>query len=79
MKKAWRIILIIVVIAIAVGAVSAGVGILTGADFERVSTTLEERIAQRYNVDADRFVHEWIPESVQIIRDELAPTQAPLS
>ena len=40
MKKAWRIIIVIVVIVIAVGAVSAGVGILTGADFERTKQRL---------------------------------------
>ena len=69
MKKMWRIILVIVVIAVAVGAVSAGVGILTGADFNRISMTLNDRIAVKYNLDADAFLHEWIPQSAQIIKD----------
>ena len=69
MKKAWRIIIVIVVIAIAVGAVSAGVGILTGADFERIGGTLNDQIAEDYNLDADAFIHEWIPQSIQTIRD----------
>lgn len=72
MKKAWNVILVIVVICIAIGAVSAGVGIVTGADFERIGSTLEERIADKYNVDADAFIHEWIPQTVEIIRDEIA-------
>lgn len=70
MKKGWNIILVIVVICIAVGAVSAGVGVLTGADFERIGTTLEENIAEQHNVDADAFIHEWIPEVMTILRDE---------
>ena len=72
MKKAWRAILVIVVIAIAFGAVSAGVGALTGANFERIGAALENRIAEKYNVDANLFIHEWIPEAAQNIRDALS-------
>ena len=50
MKKVWRVILVIVVISIAVGAVSAGVGVLTGADFERIGAVFEDRVAEQYNV-----------------------------
>jgi len=71
MKKAWSVILVIVVIAIAVGAVSAGVGVLTGADFDRIGATMETIIAEQFNVDADAFIHEWIPETVHIIQNEL--------
>ena len=71
MKKGWNVILVIVVICIAIGAVSAGVGVLTGADFERIGSALEERIADKYNVDVNAFIHEWIPESLEIIRDEI--------
>lgn len=71
MKKAWRIIMVIVVIALAVGAVSAGVGILTGADIVRIGTTLNEQIAEKYNYDANAIIHEWIPQSAQIIGEAL--------
>ena len=71
MKKAWNVILVIVVICIAIGAVSAGVGVLTGADFDRIGSTLEERVEEKYNVDADAFIHEWIPEVMTILRDEI--------
>ncbi len=67
MKKVWRVILVIVVISIAVGAVSAGVGVLTGADFDRVGAVLEENVAETYNVDLDAFIHEWIPEALDVI------------
>ncbi len=71
MKKGWNIILVIVVICIAIGAVSAGVGVLTGADFERIGSALEENIAEEHNVDAQAFIHEWIPEVMGILRDEI--------
>ena len=71
MKKGWNIILVIVVICIAIGAVSAGVGVLTGADFARIGSTLEEDIAEQHNIDADAFIHEWIPEVMTILRDEI--------
>lgn len=71
MKKAWSVIIIIVIISIAVGAVSAGVGVLTGADFERIGGVFETRIADKYNVDAKAFFTEWIPESARIIGDAL--------
>lgn len=71
MRKVWNVILVIVVICIAVGAVSAGVGVVTGADFERIGSTLNDYVAEKYNLDADAFIHEWIPQSMEIIREEL--------
>ena len=68
MKKAWRVILVIVVIAIAFGAVSAGVGVLTGADFDRISAAMQSHVAEHYDVDADLFIHEWVPEVAQNIQ-----------
>lgn len=41
MKKAWSVVLVIVFIAILLGAVAIGVGYLTGADLEQVYATLE--------------------------------------
>ena len=71
MKKAWSVIIVIVVIAVAVGAVSAGVGVLTGADFGRIGGPLNEQIAEKYNYDANAILHEWIPQSAQIIGEAL--------
>lgn len=71
MKKIWSVILIIVVIAVAFGAVSAGVGVLTGADFDRIGEALQARIAEQYNVDAEAFVHEWVPQTAQNIQSAL--------
>lgn len=43
MKKGWRIVIIIVLVAITLGAISVGVGVLTGADFDRISAVLDDR------------------------------------
>ena len=71
MKKGWRVIPIIVAICIAFGAVCAGVGVLTGADTERIGAIIERRCEDRYNLDLDAFIHQWIPEVVQIFKAEL--------
>lgn len=41
MKKAWSVVLVVVFVAILLGATAIGVGYLTGADIEQVYTTLE--------------------------------------
>ena len=46
MKEAGRIVLTIVLIAVLLGAVCVGVGLMTGADTMRVYNTLDER----YNI-----------------------------
>ena len=71
MNKVWRVILVIVVISVAVGAVSAGVGIFTGADFVRIGAVLQEDVAKTFNVDLNAFIHEWIPEAFAVLRSEL--------
>ena len=43
MKSGWKIILIVVVIAVLLGAVCMGVGAMTGADFTRIWATLDNR------------------------------------
>ncbi len=72
MKKGWRIILVLVAICIAFGAVCAGVGVLTGADTERVGAIIERRCEERYNLDLDAFLHEWIPEVAGTFRNALS-------
>ena len=72
MRKIGRVVTIILVIAIVLGTVCAGVGTLPGADIGRVTAVLENRVETKYNVDAQAFVHVWIPEVVQIFRQALA-------
>ena len=43
MKSGWKIILLVVLIAILLGAVCMGVGLMTGADFTRIWATLDDK------------------------------------
>lgn len=71
MKNGWRVVMIIVLVCIIIGAVCVGVGTLTGADPSRVTAILERTVEERYNVDAYAFIHSWIPEVAGILRGAL--------
>lgn len=43
MKKVWKIVVVVVLIALILGAVCVGVGILTGADTGRIVSVLDNR------------------------------------
>ena len=43
MKKGWSIIITLVLVAILLGAVCVGVGLMTGGDISRVIAVLDER------------------------------------
>ncbi len=43
MKKGWRLIVIIVLVAVLLGAVCIGVGMMTGADMERIYSVVDNR------------------------------------
>ena len=73
MRRGWKIVLIIVAVCIAFGVVSAGVGTLTGADTDRIGAVLEQRIGERNNVDVDALIHEWVPQVVGIVKDQVRP------
>ena len=75
MRKGWRIVLVIVAVCFAFGVVSAGVGMLTGADTARVSAVLEQRIAERHNIDADALIHEWVPQVIAQFQQQLSPAK----
>jgi len=51
MRKGWRVVIFIVMVAVLLGAVFVGVGMLTGADMERIYATLDNRymITQYYD------------------------------
>ncbi len=43
MSKIWRVILLIVLVSVLLGSVCVGVGIITGADVERIYTVLNNQ------------------------------------
>lgn len=47
MKKGWRVIIIIVLVAVLLGGVSLAVGFMTGAETTRIMDTLDAR----YNIN----------------------------
>ena len=73
MRRGWKIVLIIVAVCIAFGIVSAGVGTLTGADTDRIGAVIEQRIGERNNVDVNALIHEWVPQVVEIVKDQVRP------
>ena len=46
MNKAWQIVIVVVLIVVLIGAVSVGVGLITGASMDRVFNVLDSR----YNI-----------------------------
>ena len=64
MIKGWKLVIGISFAAIILGAVCIGVGLLTGADFERIFTTLD----QRYQIVA---YFNWLLESVEAVKTQL--------
>lgn len=64
MKKAWGIVAIIVLAAVILGVVGIGVGLITGADIQRIFSVLESR-----NI-VDMFVR-WINTAIETVNSVL--------
>ena len=64
MKSGWKIILLVVLIAILLGAVCMGVGMMTGADFTRIWSTLDDK----YHVD---MYYQYFMEVRSLLQAEL--------
>lgn len=62
MSKSWRVISLIVLIAILLGAVCVGVGLITGGDWDRIYTTLDAR----YHVD---MYVDYVGEVFTVLKD----------
>ena len=65
MKKGWRIVIIIVLVALLLGAVSVGVGMMTGADSVRIFSILNDR----YNIS---MYYNYTQEVIELLTEELA-------
>lgn len=53
MKIAWRIVLIIVAVAAALGAVCIGVGFMTGGNIERIMPMMDSIMEMKYGIGID--------------------------
>jgi len=68
MAKAWRVVIIIVLIAVILGSVLIGVGMMTGANFERLYGT----VAERYNLVEDPAEYaQYVQDVIDALRPEL--------
>lgn len=57
MRKAWQIVITVVLIVVLIGAVSVGVGLITGANMDRVFNVLDKQ----YNLS---IYYEYITEQL---------------
>lgn len=63
MKKAWRVIIVIVLALAALGAVCVGVGIITGADWSHIMDVLNGK----YHIQE---YYEWFQQVMQVLVSE---------
>ena len=72
MSRSWRIISLIVLIAILLGAVCVGVGLFTGGEWDRIYSSLDAR----YHVD---MYVDYVGQVFTVLRDAwtgAAPAEA---
>lgn len=57
MKKGWKIVGILVLVVIILGAICVGAGLMTGAEFDRIYDVLDGRygLTMLYKKSADYF------------------------
>lgn len=67
MKGIWKAVLTIVSIALAIAVLCIIVGMITGAEPERIYSVFERVFELRYNINLDELIHSWIPEVIATI------------
>ena len=67
MKNVWKVVLAIVSISLAIAVLCIVVGMITGAEPERIYSVFERVFELRYNINLDELIHSWIPEVVSTI------------
>ena len=70
MSKSWRAISLVVLIAILLGAVCVGVGLVTGGEWDRIYSTLDAR----YHID---MYIDYLGQVFTVLKDAwISPTAA---
>lgn len=67
MKKAWILVLSIVGVALAAAALCIIVGMITGAELERIYSVFENYFEVSYNINLDELIHSWIPQVLETV------------
>ena len=72
MSKSWRVISLVVLIAILLGAVFVGVGLVTGGEWDRIYTTLDAR----YHLD---MYVDYVGQVFTVIKEAWVAPAAPVA
>ena len=67
MKKGWQIVLTVFGIVIAFAALCIIVGLITGAEPQRIYSVFERVFEMRYNINLDELINTWIPQVIDTI------------
>ena len=65
MKKGWKIVGVVVLVIIVLGAICVGIGLLTGADGERIYNVLD----QEYNITS---FYQQVMDGIQSLKDSIS-------
>ena len=71
MKRGWLIVLTVVGIALAFAALCIIVGVITGAEPERIYSAFENVFQMRYNINLDELINTWIPQVLDAVVSEI--------
>ena len=67
MKSAWRIVIIAFGILLVAAAVCTIVGIITGAEPERIYSVFQRLFEMQYNINLDELINTWVPQVLDTI------------
>jgi hypothetical protein len=70
-KRAWSIVLTIVGIALAIAALCIAVGMITGAELERIYSVFERIFEVRYNINLDELINTWLPQVIETVSESI--------
>lgn len=73
MKTGWRVVLIVVTVALLLGALSLGVGFMTGGQLERITPAADRVLESYVGLDAQGFV-EMINEGIAYVSAQFGVT-----
>lgn len=67
MKRAWIIVLSIVGITLAIAALCIAVGMITGAEPQRIYSVFERLFEVNYNINLDELINSWLPQVIDTL------------
>lgn len=68
MKSAWKIVLTVAGVTLAFAALCIIVGLITGADFDRIYSVFERLFQLNYNINLDELLNTWLPSVIDTFK-----------